>query len=50
MYSTQQKDNKSISDYLLQLKNRLSKFGAVGSTLIDQGVQEHISDKIFNKQ
>ena len=50
MYSTQQKENESISDYLLSLKNRLSMFEAVGGTLIDQGVREHISDKLFNKQ
>ena len=50
MYSTQQKENESISEYLLSLNNRLSIFEEVGGTLMDQGVREHISDKIFKKQ
>ena len=50
MYITQQKENKSISDYQLSLKNRLSMSEAVRGTLIDKGVREHISDKLFKKQ
>ena len=50
LYSTKQKEKKSISDYLLSLKNRLSMFEAVGGTLIDQGIREHISDKLFKKK
>ena len=49
MYSTKQKENESISYYLLSLKNRLSMFEAVGGNLIDQGVRKHISEKLFKK-
>ena len=47
IYSTQHKDNTSISNYLLSLKNILPMLEAVGGTLIDQCVREHISDKLF---
>ena len=50
MYSTQQKEIESISEYLLSFKNRLSMFDPVGDTLIDKGVREHITDKLFKKQ
>ena len=48
-FSTKQKDNELVVDYVIYLNNRLAFYKAVGGNLINEGVRSFTAEDLFKK-